>query len=347
MAVLKRGELPRHLARWNPDIRLLLLAGPEESGSRDAATAALKALGDPADPMSVTELTPEDLRSDPGRLADEAASVSMFGGNRVIRVAGAAESTQEAVRLLLAAPVAGNPVIMLAGELSKASGLRKLAEESPLALTLISYPLEGKDLQNWLAAEARARGLRLDAAIAERLIATSDADTGILASELDKFALFLNASPEDPKRLERADVAALGADSAEEDMNALVSAVISADRRATERQLRLLADGSAIPALRALARRLVQLAELRAAMDAGADVRTAMKGLRPPIYPFREQDLVASAMSSWSSARIRTALAAMLEGERRIKTAGGPGDTAGWQAILDLGAGLGGEAQHA
>ena len=337
MAVLKRGELPRHLARWNPDVRLLLLAGPDESGSRDAATAALKAFVDPGDPMAVTELTPEELRADPGRLADEAASVSMFGGSRAIRVAGAGEAAQEAVRLLLAAPVAGNPVVMLAGELSKASGLRKLAEESPLALCLISYPLEGKDLANWLAGEARARGLRLDGAVAERLIATSDADIGILASELDKFALFLDCSPEEPKRLERADVAALGADSAEEDMNALVSAVISGDRRAVERQLRLLADSSAIPALRALARRLVQMAEARAAMDSGADPRSAVKGLRPPIFPFREQDALAAALPNWPAARIRGALDAMLEGEKQIKTPGGPGDTAGWQAIVGLG----------
>lgn len=337
MAVLKRGELPRLLARWNPDVRLVLLAGPDESGSRDAATAALKAIGDPGDPMSVTELTPEELRSDPGRLADEAASVSMFGGSRLIRVSGAGEAVQEAVRLLLAAPVAGNPVVMLAGDLAKSSGLRKLAEESPLALCLISYPLEGKELANWLAGEARARGLRLDTAVAERLIATSDADTGILASELDKFALFLDSSPEEPKRLERAHVAALGADSAEEDMSMLVSAVISADRRSVERQLRLLADSSAIPALRALARRLIQMAEARAAMDAGADARAAVKSLRPPIYPFREQDALAAALPSWTMPRIRAALGAMLEGERRIKTAGGPGDTAGWQAIVDLG----------
>ena len=64
---------------------------------------------------------------------------------RLIRVAGAGESAQEAVRLLLASPAAGNPVVMLAGDLSKSSGLRKLAEESPLALALISYPLEGRD----------------------------------------------------------------------------------------------------------------------------------------------------------------------------------------------------------
>ncbi|MCG2842831.1 DNA polymerase III subunit delta [Sandaracinobacter sp. RS1-74] len=347
MAVLKRGELPRHLSRWNPDVRLLLLAGPDESGTREAAGAALNALGDREDPMSVTELSGDELRSDPGRLADEAASVSMFGGRRVIRVTGAGEAAQEAVRLLLAAPVAGNPVVMLAGELTKASGLRKLAEESPLALALISYPLEGRDLANWLAREAQERGLRLDGAVAERLLATSDGDTGILASELDKYALYLDSSPGEPKRLERAHVAALGADSAEEDMAALVSAVVAADRRAVERQLRLLADGSAIPALRAMARRLVQMAEARAAMESGADPRSAVKGLRPPVYPFREQDLLAAALPQWPMARIRRALSAMLEGERLIKTAGGPGDTAGWQAILGLGLGLGLGGAHA
>jgi DNA polymerase-3 subunit delta len=337
MAILKRADLPRHLGRWNPDMRLLLLAGPDESGTRDAAVAAIKALADPSDPLSVRDLTPEELKSDPGRLADEAAAVSMFGGRSVIRVSGAGEAVQEAVRTLLAAPAAGNPVVLTAGELSKASGLRKLAEEAPNALALISYRLEGRDLAAWLAGEARARGLRFDGGIAERLIAATDGDTGLLAAELEKYVLFLDATPDAPKRLEAAHVAALGADSAEEDVGALVSAVVAGDRKGLERQLRLLADSSPIPALRAVARRLIQMAELRQMIDAGQDARQAMKALRPPIYPYAEADRLAGAMAKWPMARIRHGLQAMLAGEQAIKTPGSPGDSVGWQAIVDLG----------
>ena len=335
MTAVRRADLIRRLSSWDPAIRLLLLAGPDESASRELAQAAARALADAADPMAVTDIAADELKSDPGRLADEAASVSMFGGARLIRVAGAGESAQEAVRLLLASPAAGNPVVMLAGDLSKSSGLRKLAEESPLALALISYPLEGRDLANWLDAHAKELGLRLESGLAERLVAASDGDTGVLASELAKFALFLDSSPETPRTLERAHVAALGADSAEDDMNLLVAAVIAGNAAQAERQYRLLAGDSAIPALRAIARRLLQLAEARAAVDGGAQPQAAVKALRPPVF-WKDVDAVAGALRHWPLPRIRRALAAMLAGEQAIKRAGGPGDAAGWQAIAGL-----------
>jgi DNA polymerase-3 subunit delta len=335
MTAIKRPDLQRRLAAWDPQVRLILLSGPDESASRTLALEALAALGDPSDPMSLTDFAADELKSDPAKLADEAASVSMFGGRRVIRVTGAADSTAEAVRILLAAPVAGNPVVMLAGDLSKASSLRKLAEESPHALALHSYPLAGAELDRWLQAEARTHGLRLESGVADRLVSATGGDTGILASELAKFALFLDAAPDTPKTLERGHLLALGADSAEEDMGLLVNAIVAGNGAAVERQLRLLEGSSAIPALRALARRLLQMAEARAAVDSGQQPLSAVKALRPPIF-WKDAELVASSLRNWPMPRIRKALSAMLAGEQAIKTAGGPGDAAGWQAIATL-----------
>lgn len=338
MTAVKRPDLQRRLAAPDPSVRLILLSGPDESASRGLAQAALKALGDPSDPMALTDFSGDELKSDPARLADEAASVSMFGGRRVIRVTGATDGCAEAVRLLLAAPVAGNPVVMLAGDLSKASSLRKLAEESPQALALHSYPLTGSDLENWLHGEVRALGLRLESGVADRLLAATDGDTGVLASELRKFALFLDASPDAPATLGRAHLSALGADSAEEDMNLLVSALVVGNRLAVDQQLGLLQGSSAIPVLRAVARRLLQMAEARAAIDAGQQPDAAIRALRPPIF-YKDVQPLAAALRHWPLPRIRSALAAMLAGEQAIKTPRGPGDTAAWQAIARLGMG--------
>jgi DNA polymerase III subunit delta len=336
MTALKRQDLQRRLSAWDPSIRLILLSGPDESASRALALEALKALGDPEDPMALTDFSADELKADPARLADEAASVSMFGGRRVIRVTGAADSSAEAARLLLSAPVAGNPVVMLAGDLSKASALRKLAEDSRLALALHSYPLSAGDLDRWLQAEARTLGVRLESGVAERLISATGGDSGVLASELAKFALFLDATPETPKALDRTHLAALGADSAEEDLGLLVNAVIAGNGRALERQLRLLEGSSAIPALRALARRLMQMAEARTSVDSGQQPEAAVRALRPPIF-WKDVEMVASALKGWPLPRIRSALAALIAGEQAIKTPRGPGDTAGWQAIARIG----------
>lgn len=338
MTAVKRGDVQRALARWDGSVRLLLFHGKGEGESAELARDALKALADPTDPMAVTSFSADELKSDPGKLADEAASVSMFGGRRVIRVDGATDGATAAVKLLLEAPAAGNPVVMFAGDLSKTSSLRSLAEQSPLVLALLSYEPDARSMGALLADRAREQGLRVEPAAAQRLIALSDNDPRILVAELEKFAIFLDATPESPKTLERSHLAVLGADSSEEDMNALVLAVVTGDRRSTERQLRLLAGTSSIPALRAVARKLMQLADARAAVDSGTPPAAAVKALRPPVF-WKEVDAFTAALADWPMPRIRAGFAEMLAGEQLIKTPGGPGEPAGWQAIVRLGMG--------
>lgn len=340
MSSWKRADFDRAFpqdrnARPDPEVRLYIFAGPDESGSRELATRAVKALADPTDPLSVTDLAASDLAGDPGRLPDEAASVPMFGGSRVIRVTGAGDAASEAARLLLDAPAAGNPVLFVSGDLSKTNSLRKLAEEHPRARFLFSYPLDARDAGRWLAGAAAALGLKPEPGVGERLVAAADGDVGVLARELEKFALYLDAAPEAPKRLTAADFARLGADSAEDDQNALVQAITTGDLKTVDRQLSLLAGSSAIPVLRAMARRLLLLADLRSAVDTGLQPRAAVDRVRPPVF-WKDKDMLADNLPAWPERRIRTGLSAMLAAEEVIKTPGSAGDTHGWQALLSL-----------
>ncbi len=69
----------------NPATRLYLLHGPDESGAAELAARLARALGPDAERV---DLDMKALREQPGRLADEAASMSLFGGARYIRVTG-------------------------------------------------------------------------------------------------------------------------------------------------------------------------------------------------------------------------------------------------------------------
>jgi len=172
---------------------------------------------------------------------------------------------------------------------------------------------------------------------------------GVLGQELEKFALFLAASAEHPALVEMEHVAAIGVDSAEEDMFALIAAVSAGDVQGFERQLGLLPSGNAIGVLRILARRLFQLLEARAAMDRGADAMSALKALRPPIH-FREVDALVPAMRRWPRARLERALASVLAAEAAIKSPGSAGDVLGLQAVAGIAAaaaGLGAKRANA
>lgn len=336
--IKQRADLVRALSHWKPEQRLLLLCGPNESGTAELARLAASALGDPADPMALTDLDSATLVAQPGRLADEAAAISMFGGRQLVRVRPASDDSAPAVELLLRASAAGNPVLLVAGDLKATSPLRRLVEASDAAIAFVSYALDARAAQHWLADHARQLGLLLDRDISAHLLQLCGGDIGILANELEKYRLFLNATPDQPRRLVAEHLAKLGADNGEEDINALVVAIVSGDRPALQRQMQLLEGASAIPVLRALSRRLMQLAEARGQVDAGHTPADAIAALRPPIF-WKEREMMTRALGRWPARRISAGLAACLAGERAIKTVGGPGEVAGWQALLSLGGG--------
>ena len=77
------------------ETRFFLFHGPDESGSRALVKALGAAMGDEAERV---DLTGAELRADPARLTDEAASISMFGGARWILVESAGEESVPASR---------------------------------------------------------------------------------------------------------------------------------------------------------------------------------------------------------------------------------------------------------
>lgn len=132
-----RGQIERALDApgqgASADIRFYLLYGPDEAGSQSLAKRLERAMGPQAERVDLDGAT---LKDDPARLADEAASFSMFGDKRWIRVSGMGEESVPALTALLEAEAAGNPVIAVAGALKATSKLVKLALEHKGASTL-------------------------------------------------------------------------------------------------------------------------------------------------------------------------------------------------------------------
>src|SRR5699024_963170 len=147
------------------------------------------------------------------------------GGAKVIRVVGAGDEAEESVRLLLDAPAAGNPVVMTAGALKKSSKLVGAVEGSPNGFSYVSYAPEARDMIAVVTEVAAELGLRPSRDAAARVADSCAGDRGVLRQELEKLALYLDASPEEPKPLERTHLAEVGATLDDADFSGLVEAV--------------------------------------------------------------------------------------------------------------------------
>ncbi len=100
---------------------------------------------------------------------------------------------------LLEAPAAGNPVLLVAGALKPASKLLKLALAAPAALAFASYAPEGQEAERLVLDMARAEGLIVRSDVARRLAEACAGNRAILALELQKLALYLDAAPDRPQ----------------------------------------------------------------------------------------------------------------------------------------------------
>lgn len=316
------------------ETRFFLLHGPDEAGSRALAARLAASLGPEAERV---ELTGHELRADPARLADEAAAFSLFGGARWILVEPAGDEAVPAVEALIESPTPGNPVLLLAGALRPGSKLLKLALAEPSALAFASYPPEGEEAERLALDLARERGLTLRDDVAARLADACAGNRAVLALELDKLALYVDASPERPRPADHEALDAVGAVAEEGDLSRLVDSVAAGRADELETELQRLAGQGAegIRLTRAMLRRMVLLARLRAEVDRGSSASAVMASQGKSLF-WKDKDSVASQLRRWPSALLAKSISRLLEAERQVMAPGGLGPAAAHEELFAI-----------
>ncbi|NNM77299.1 DNA polymerase III subunit delta [Sphingomonas sp. ID1715] len=326
-----KGTIERALAK--PQARCFLLYGPDEAGSRALADRLATTMGSEAERIDLDGST---LAKDPALLADEAASSSLFGGARYIRVRANGDEITDAVEALLEAPQAGNPVAIIAGALKPASKLLKLALASPDALAFASYLPEARDAVPLVIGMAQPLGLKVAPDIARRIFDACAGDRAVIGRELEKLALFLDAAEAAPKPLDAAALEAVGAGEGESSTAALIDAVLTgAIRQATEELVQLSSAGEdGVALLRATLRRLLQLAALRSEADR-TSLAAAMDGAGKSLF-WKDKPVVESELRRWTSAELATLVDRMTSAQAQLLASGNAGSVLFSQELLTV-----------
>ncbi len=332
-----RGAIVAAAAKLDAKVRLVLLHGADDSASRDLADRFARQFDDAGNPLSVDTIAASELTKDPARLVAAAANVSMFGDRTLVRVDGADEEMLAAVAALLDGPPGGNPVVVVAGTLKKGSKLLARVEGDPGCLAHVSYAPAARDASAAVDEIAREVGLTPGRGAARALFEACGGDRLVLRRELEKLALYVDATPAAPVGFDLGDLAAIGADIGDAETGALVAGVAGGDAATADLHwARLSAQGiPAITLLRAVTRRFWQLLDLRGAVDGGASPSSAVEGARPPVF-WKDKPTLAAELGKWRTPAVRAALARLLAAERAIKRSGSAGDVLAAQLLLGL-----------
>jgi DNA polymerase III subunit delta len=311
---------PQRIARFLRDpgaCRVVLLYGDDHGLMHERASMLVRAVaGSVDDPFLVAELT----RDEAGRLADEAASLSLTGGRRVVRLRDATDAATAGVTTILKGAAAAL-VVLEAPSLPARSRLRSVVEAAPDAAAVACYPEEGRTLEETIRTTLADAGVTIERDALVWLSAQLGADRASNRQELEKLALFVGSGGQvdlDAAQACVGDLAGLSLDDA-------LFAATDGDVAIADRALELaLAEGATpVGVLRAALMHLQRMHRARLAVDEGLPASEATKSARPPVF-FRRLGAFTRALGLWSSGGLTAAIAALAEAERSCKRTGAP-----------------------
>jgi DNA polymerase-3 subunit delta len=329
---LAAGRVEAFLRRPDPEIRAVLLYGPDAGLVRERAeTVARTICPDLRDPFRVADIAAAALAADPALLADEAAQISLMGGRRLVRVRDAGDSLAVIFGRFLADPRGDALAVAEAGDLPGRSSLRRAFDDSPHAAAIGCYPDGPRELANVIRDSLAAQRIAASRDAVQFLVERLGGDRLLTRAELDKLALYAGEGG----RVELDDARMSVADSAAIELDDAVLAAAEGDAAGLDRALaRVFQEGeSPVTVLRTLLRHLHRLHQLIARTAAGEPVDAVLRSARPPVF-FKQQDSFRRQIGLWREAALRRQLDALAEAEAQMKTTGLPAETICRAAML-------------
>jgi len=309
------------MARAAADATVFYFCGPDEAGAGDAAARLSAHMAAQQGPFERIDLAGAELRRDPVRLADEARSVSLFGDKRQIHVRCSGDEAYDAVETLLASPVKGWPVFILAASATDKSRLAKLLADRPDALVTMFHLPDLRSVTQAVREMADPTGVHLTDELAERIARGAALDTRMARSEIEKLALFLDASPESPRRADSAALDAIAAVSEDDGFMPLVNTVLAGDTAKLTAELARFQELELNPVglLLAFERRAAQLAQLAGRMRGRSDVNAFLEQeMAARRVFFRDKPDLSLQLRRWRGRKLMRLLERLMSLHRQL-----------------------------
>jgi DNA polymerase-3 subunit delta len=302
VAEIKSHEFDGFLQKSARLYRIYLIYGPDRGlVSERSGMIAGKTGIDQNDPFSVTKLDVGDLQKEPGRLVDEAQSIGLFGGEKLIWVRGAANEKYlvDAVAFLSGASLDAASIIVEAGDLKKGSALRKTVEAARTAVAIPCYADDGRALNALIDNELSAEGLGITPAARQALVALIGGDRIASRNEIRKLALYCRGM----ETVDDHHVTEIIGDASAISVDDAVDAILSGNSTNFLHAMQKITSSktSVFLVLQACLRQFQLLDTMRAEMDEKRVPPAQIMQTQGRHLHFRRKPIIEQALKSWSA----------------------------------------------
>ncbi len=298
-------------------IRAVLIYGADQGLVRERSNILLGGVVDDLrDPFRVCDLTGEEAGRDPARLMEEAVSLSMTGGRRVVRVRGVADSFAPTMAEVLKLPTGDTLILVEAAELAARSKLRTAFERAKDTAALACYHDEGRALEAVIADELTRQGITADGDARRLLESCLGGDRMQTRNEIAKLALYVGPG----QRATAKDVEDAIADSSFLSLDRIAHNVSSGNLDDLDRSLERALANRETPAtiLAAVRRHLTQLGLVLGLKERGVNEAQAMKSAH--VLHFRAENALKAAGRRWNASLVHRARDYLFDAEARCRT---------------------------
>lgn len=309
MVQKKSHEVDAWLGKPDPKAKIVLIYGPDRGMVSERARKFANRTGLALDdPFAVLKLDAAELASDASRLIDEARTISMFGGERLIWLRNAAndKALNDALAVLCEEPPVDAVILIEAVDLKKSSALRRTVEQNGSAMALPCYADNTRAVDGLIDDELSKAGLAIDLEARQLLKNSLGGDRLASRGEIEKLALYCHGTGHvgvDDVVASVGDVSALSHDAVTDSV--LVGNTSDYDLAFA----RLVASGvNPFLPLLSMIRQFQLLQQLRHKLDSGnGNVASIIASSRPPVF-FARRKTIENALGRWSSSQISRAL---------------------------------------
>lgn len=301
MVAIKSHEADRFLRSPAAQIWLYLFCGPDAGLVSERANALVRAVvKDKSDPFGLLRIEGDQLAAMPGRLADEANTIGLFGGSRCIQIDAGSKSFVPALDGLIEDPPSDCTIVITAGDLKADSPLRRLVTRYSRGASIECYPDTSKQLEQLIDEEMKLAGMSITPGAREFLASHLGVDRLVTRAELSKLVLYASGqSAVNEQHVETviADAAALSMDDA-------IFVAFSGDYRATtEAASRSLAQMDAGVLIGFILRHILFLHRLRSDIEQGASVESVSERLPRNYFGAKKAQLMQQ-LRAWNAATL-------------------------------------------
>jgi len=313
-----------------------LIYGPDAGHVTERVKDLTNAIvDDPTDPFCISNITVTALKNDNLRLADEAASMSLMGGRRVVQIQ---EATDDLAKIFSGLLETGQQTdaffIVEASDLGPRSTLRKLFENAKNAAAIACYSDDSSTIKSLVRSVFDGTNITVSDDALSFLTDNLGGDRMVSRSELEKLKLYKGS---EAGEVTLSDAISCVGDTANLTLEDLAFAAAGGDLKTVSRLLdRTRQEGIAIiTILRAVGRHFQRLHLASGQIANGQSPEQAMKALKPPVF-FKRLQSFRLQSRRWSITKLEAVIASITQAETSCKSTGSPDELICGQLLLRI-----------